>query len=139
MNNTKYLILLIALYVFCNTQLRAQEIESVIVTATRTTSDAKKHPEVFQVSKEELEQLQSQHIQEILINTPGVNIQRGNGQEYLPAIRSQVFTGAGSCGAILTAEDGIPLRSAGFCNVNELFEAHSEIAQNIEVIRGTAT
>ncbi len=139
MNNTKHLILLIALYVFCNSQLHAVEIESVIVTATRAQSDAKKHPEVFQVSKEELEQVQSQHIQEILINTPGVNIQRGNGQEYLPAIRSQVFTGAGSCGAILTAEDGIPLRSAGFCNVNELFEAHTEVAQNIEVVRGTGT
>ena len=99
------------------TTLHAEEIESVIVTATRSQSDANKHPEVFQVSKDELESIQSQHIQEILINTPGVNIQRGNGQEYLPAIRSQVLTGAGSCGAILTAEDGISLRSAGFCNV----------------------
>ena len=121
------------------TTTQAKEIESVIVTATRTTSEAEKHPEIFQVSNEVLNQIQSQHIQDVLINTPGVNIQRGNGQEYLPAIRSQVFTGAGSCGAILTAEDGIPLRSAGFCNVNELFEAHTEIAQNIEVLRGTAT
>ena len=121
------------------TTIQAKEIESVIVTATRTSSEAEKHPEIFQISNEVLNQIQSQHIQEVLINTPGVNIQRGNGQEYLPAIRSQVFTGAGSCGAILTAEDGIPIRSAGFCNVNELFEAHTEIAQNIEVLRGTAT
>src|SRR5690606_3285978 len=30
----------------------------------------------------------------------------------------------------------IPLRAAGFCNINELFEAFSEQAQRIEVIRG---
>jgi len=130
---------ILGLLALAQTVLHAQEIESVVVTATRSQSNAINHPEIVQVSKEDLNRIQLQHIQEALVSTPGVNIQRGNGQEYLPAIRSQVFTGAGSCGAILTAEDGIPIRSAGFCNVNELFEAHSEVAQNFEVTRGTAT
>ncbi|NNM14160.1 MAG: TonB-dependent receptor [Gammaproteobacteria bacterium] len=116
-----------------------ENIENLIVTATRTASDASRHPEVFVLNNAVLESIQAQHIQELLISTPGVNLQRGNGQEYLPAIRSPVFTGAGSCGAILTAQDGIPLRSAGFCNVNELFEAHSEMAHSIEIVRGSGT
>ena len=36
------------------------------------------------------------------------------------------------------AQDGIPLRASGFCNVNELFDAHSEQAGGIEVIKGPA-
>src|SRR5690606_29272563 len=59
-----------------------------------------------------------------------------NGQEYLPAIRSAVMSGAGACGTFLSAQDNIPLRAAGFCNVNELFEAFTEQAERIEVIRG---
>ncbi len=66
----------------------------------------------------------------------GVWLSRGSGQENLTAIRSPVLTGAGSCGAFLTLEDGIPSRPAGFCNVNQLFEINTEQAQSIEVIRG---
>ena len=79
------------------------------------------------------------HIQEALARVPGVNLQRGSGQEYLPALRSPVLTGAGACGALLTAEDGIPVTSPGFCNINELFFAHHEAASRIEVLRGPGT
>lgn len=115
------------------------KVESVIVTATRKEQTRSWHPEIFVLDSKFIEFVEPQHIQELLVSTPGVNVQRGNGQEYLPSIRSPVFTGAGSCGAILTAEDGIALRSAGFCNVNELFEAHTEAAQQIEVVRGSGT
>ena len=80
--------------------------------------------------------LSATHIEEALNQIAGAQLQRGNGQEYLPALRSPVFSGAGACGGLLTAEDGIPLRAAGFCNINELFEAHSEMAQRIEVLKG---
>jgi len=76
------------------------------------------------------------HIQEALVRVPGANFARGNGQEYLPSLRSPVLTGAGGCGSVLTAVDGVPLRASGFCNINELFDAHTEIAERIEVIRG---
>ena len=68
-----------------------------------------------------------------------MNLQRGSGQEYLPALRSPVLTGAGACGALLTAEDGIPITSPGFCNINELLFAHHEAASRIEVLRGPGT
>ena len=84
----------------------------------------------------ELNMIALTHYQEALDRLPGVNIHRNNGQESLASIRSPVFTGAGACGAFLVAENGIPLRSSGFCNVNEMFDAHSENATQIEVVRG---
>ncbi|KXJ59577.1 MAG: ligand-gated channel protein [Alteromonas sp. Nap_26] len=91
---------------------------------------------VSSISEETLSRVSFQHIQESLNYVAGAGVQRGNGQEYLPALRSPVLTGAGGCGGILAAEDGIPLRAAGFCNINELFEAHGEMAQRIEVLKG---
>lgn len=78
------------------------------------------------------------HLAALLNTVPGVSIQRGSGQEYLPAIRSPVLTGPGACAGFLMAEDGIPLRASGFCNLNELFDAHAEAAAQIDVIRGPA-
>ncbi|WP_032097661.1 MULTISPECIES: TonB-dependent receptor family protein [unclassified Alteromonas] len=94
---------------------------------------------VSSITEDTLDLLSFQHIQESLNYIAGAGVQRGNGQEYLPALRSPVLTGAGACGGILAAEDGIPLRAAGFCNINELFEAHGEMAQRIDVIKGPAS
>lgn len=91
---------------------------------------------VSSISEETLSRVSFQHIQESLNYVAGTGVQRGNGQEYLPALRSPVLAGAGGCGGIFAAEDGIPLRAAGFCNINELFEAHGEMAQRIEVLKG---
>ena len=87
---------------------------------------------VSSITEDTLGLLSFQHIQESLNYIAGAGVQRGNGQEYLPALRSPVLTGAGACGGILAAEDGIPLRAAGFCNINELFEAHGEMAQRMQ-------
>ncbi len=88
------------------------------------------------VTKEELDLIKLTHFSELAVRVPGVNFSRNNGQEYLASIRSPIFTGAGACGAFLMAQDGIALRSAGFCNVNELFEAFTEQAQRIEITKG---
>ncbi len=87
----------------------------------------------------ELRLVSHTHIQESANRMPGVNLNRNNGQESLTSIRSPVLSGGGACGAFLLAEQGIPLRAAGFCNVNEMFDSHSENAERIEVIRGPAT
>lgn len=76
------------------------------------------------------------HVSQLLFRSPGTWISRGSGQEHLTAIRSPVLTGAGACGAFMFLEDGIPIRPAGFCNVNQLFEVNSEQADAVEVIRG---
>ncbi|MDH3647246.1 MAG: TonB-dependent receptor [Gammaproteobacteria bacterium] len=76
------------------------------------------------------------HFNELASRSPGTWVSRGSGQENLTAIRSPVLTGAGSCGAFLILEDGIPIRPAGFCNVNELFEINTAQAATVEIARG---
>lgn len=112
-------------------------IDTVIVTGTREKQALENVlGNVAVLGQESLQIVGHTHIQEGLIRVPGVNYARGSGQESLPALRSPVLTGAGACGSILSAVDGIPLRAAGFCNINELFDAHTEMAERIEVVRG---
>jgi outer membrane receptor protein involved in Fe transport len=66
----------------------------------------------------------------------GAWVVRGSGQEHQTAIRSPVLGGGGACGGFLPLEDGIPVRPAGFCNINQFIELYSEEARAIEVIRG---
>ncbi len=91
------------------------------------------------VDEAALTEIRANHIHESLVRIPGVWISRGSGAEHLTAIRSAVLTGAGACGEFLFLEDGIPIRPAGFCNVNNLFEVNAEQASAIEVWRGPAS
>ena len=88
------------------------------------------------VDGEALAEIRPNHLHEALVRIPGVWVVRGSGQEHLTAIRSAVHTGAGACGEFLYLEDGLPIRPAGFCNVNNLFEVNGEQAAAIEVWRG---
>ncbi len=115
-----------------------QAIEEIEVFSTnrRTEGLADVNAAVSVIGEEELDLIAHTHYQEALARIPGVSGNRNNGQESLMAIRSPVLTGNGACGAFLVAENGIPVRSAGFCNVNEMFDTHSENAAGIEVVRG---
>ena len=72
---------------------------------------------IERLDAETIAAVRHQHIHELLTRVPSVWLSRGSGQEHLTAIRSPVLTGAGSCGAFLYLEDGIPIRPTGFCNV----------------------
>ena len=115
-----------------------QAIEEIQVTSTLRNSAglADVNAAVSVIGEQELDLINLTHLQEALNRLPGVSIHRNNGQESLVAIRSPVLTGAGACGSFLVAENGIPVRSSGFCNVNEMFDTHSENASRVEVIRG---
>ncbi|MFA7554489.1 MAG: TonB-dependent receptor [Spongiibacteraceae bacterium] len=115
-------------------------LETMVVTATRDEQplDASSS-NLSVISAQDLEQLSQVHASEAFTRVPGVWIDRGNGQEHLTAIRSPVLTGAGSCGAFVVAEDNIPVRATGFCNVNQLMDINTEQAQRIEVLRGPGT
>lgn len=116
------------------------DIEEVVTVATRAEADLTDViGSISVVDNKALLLVSHAHVQQALSRVAGVNLHRGNGQEYLPAVRSPVLTGAGGCGGFLMQEDGIPLRAAGFCNINELFEANTEMAQRIEVLHGTGT
>jgi outer membrane receptor protein involved in Fe transport len=112
-------------------------ITELVVTSQRREQPRLQHAgNIDAIDTESLSAVQHHHMHELLTRVSGVWLSRGSGQEHLTAIRSPVLTGAGSCGAFLFLEDGIPIRPAGFCNVNSLFEVNSEQAQSVEVIRG---
>ncbi len=113
------------------------DLDQMVVTGTRSESlllDLAGN--TAKVSQQEIELVNPDHIEEILLRVPGMNLQRGNGAEMTIALRSPVLTGPGAGGAFLFLEDGIPMRAPAFVNNNGLSEAHYEQAGSIEVIRG---
>ena len=88
------------------------------------------------ITSDVLDDISLVHPAEALNSVAGVNIHRGSGQEHLTAIRSPVLTGGAGAGSFLYLEDGVPLRAAGFANVNGLFEAGTEFANKLEVFKG---
>ena len=117
-----------------------QPIEQITVTAARGSQNILDVAgNISWLDDESLRLIEQQHINQALVRIPGSWISRGNGQEHLTAIRSPVLTGAGGCGAFFIAQDGISLRAPGFCNVNQLFDANTEQASSLEMVRGPAS
>ncbi|MBC6403965.1 MAG: TonB-dependent receptor [Hyphomonadaceae bacterium] len=111
--------------------------DEIIVTDTRRSVDGISVPaSIARIDAGELNNVAPVHPAELLNRVPGVNIHRGSGQEHLTAIRSPVLTAGAGAGSFLYLEDGVPIRAAGFSNVNGLFEALTEISGGSEVIRG---
>ncbi len=116
------------------------KLEHIIITAIQRPQSLQELPlSVAVVSGDDLNILRQIHINEAFQRVSGAWISRGNGQEALTALRSPVLTGPGSCGAFFIAGDGVSLRAPGFCNVNQLFDANTEQAQRIEVLKGPST
>jgi iron complex outermembrane receptor protein len=112
-------------------------LDELVVTGTRSeTPLLEQAGNTGKISEEEIDLVRPDHITEIANRVSGVNIQHGNGQEHLTSIRSPVLTGGAGAGSFLYLEDGIPLRAAGFANVNGLFEVNYEQAGGIEIVRG---
>lgn len=132
--------LFLSLVVLSASPLAAQELETVLVTANRLETPGSDLALSWSaVDRDALRLTDFQHSNQLFQRVAGTWISRGNGQESLIALRSPVLTGPGSCGAFLTAVDGISLRAPGFCNVNQLFDANLEQAGAVEVIRGPGT
>src|SRR5690606_28479074 len=109
----------------------------VVVTGERREQAATDAPiSVSVIAEDELKRIDADHASEILNRAAGVLIHRNNGQEHLTAIRSPVVTAGAGAGSFLFLENGVPLRSAGFANVNALFEAQTELASRIELVKG---
>ncbi len=113
-----------------------ERIEEIVVVAGSLQAKAGRGTSFSALDTAAIDRIRPTHPAEVLSQIPGVWITRGSGQEHLTAIRSATLTGAGSCGAFLLLEDGIPIRPTGFCNVNNLFEMNIEQASAVEVWRG---
>ena len=111
--------------------------QTIVVTAERRAQprDAVA-ASISQFALEEIAQTAPIHPAQLLNQAPGVGIHRNSGQEHLTAIRSPVLTAGAGAGSFLYLEDGVPLRAAGFANVNGLFEAQFEMAGGVEIFRG---
>jgi outer membrane receptor protein involved in Fe transport len=115
----------------------ASSPEDIVVTATRDRRSAFQTPaSVTRIDDETIAAIGARHQADFLNRGAGVYIQRGSGAESLSAIRSPVLAGAGACGSFLVAEDSLPIRPVGFCNLNEMFELNYEQAGQVEVLRG---
>lgn len=110
--------------------------EIIVSEDRRDTAKAEAPLSVSTIGGEEILRINADHPSEVINRSAGVLVHRGNGQEHLTAIRSPVLTSGAGAGSFLYLEDGVPLRAAGFANVNGLFDAHGEIADRIEVLRG---
>lgn len=112
-------------------------LDDMVVTGTRSESPLLDLAgNTGKVSEKEIDLVRADHAEELLNRVSGVMLQRGNGQEQLTAIRSPILTGGAGAGSFLFMQDGIPLRAAGFANVNAMMETNWEQAGGIEVVRG---
>ncbi len=112
-------------------------LDDIVVTGTRQDSILKDLAgNTTVIGTPDIDFTAPQRPSEILNQVPGVNIQQGSGEEHLTAIRSPVLNGGAGAGSFLYLEDGIPLRAAGFADVNGLLEANPEQSGSIEVVRG---
>ena len=116
---------------------QSDAVSEIVVTSQRRPQPRLTHAgNIEQLDAELLQQVQYQHIHELLNRAAGVWVVRGSGQDHQTAMRSPVLGGAGSCGGFLVLEDGIPVRPSNFCNNNQLIEVNAEQARSVEVVRG---
>lgn len=109
----------------------------IVVTATGRESPLREQAgNTAVLPAEVVDGIAAVHPAELFTRVPGVWVTRGSNQEHLTAIRSPILTGSGACGAFLYLEDGLPVRPAGFCNVNQLIEMNLDAARTVEVTRG---
>lgn len=114
----------------------ATRLDAVQVTTRRPEDGRVRAEAVARLDAATLDRLAPTHANEALARVPGAWASRGSGQEQLLALRSPVLTGPGACGAFLVLDDGVPIRPAGFCNVNQLSEVNLAQAEGVEVLRG---
>ena len=118
----------------------AAGIEEIVVRAEASVAASQGAvASVTTVDDDVIALVRANHPNEVLVRVPGLWVARASGQEHLTAIRSGVLAGPGACGGFLLLENGIPIRPSGFCNINNLFEMNTELADAIEVVRGPAS
>jgi outer membrane receptor protein involved in Fe transport len=109
----------------------------LVVTSTGFGEPRATHPgNISKIDDIDIDFTKAEQPAELLNRVPGVGIEQGSGVEHLTAIRSPVLSGGAGAGSFLYLEDGVPMRAAGFGNVNELMDAMTEEAGGIEVVRG---
>ena len=137
MKLNKVIYFLVIIFIVYPISLYSKNIEEIVVTGTKNkTPIIDETGNLSFINSEEINFISADNPSNILNRMPGVFISQGSGQEHLTSIRSPVLSGGAGAGSFLYLEDGIPLRSPGFSNVNGLMESTIEIGERTEVIRG---
>ena len=132
-----FLILFFISLMQFNQKVDASIVDEIVVTASKEDSQILKvGGNISSINTDEIKFISAINPSEILNRLPAVYISQGSGQEHLTSIRSPVLSGGAGAGSFLYLEDGIPLRSPGFGNVNGLMESIIEIGDRTEVVRG---
>ena len=132
-----FLILFLIPFMQFNQKASASLVDEIVVTASKEdTQILKVGGNISSINTDEIKFINAINPSEILNRLPAVYISQGSGQEHLTSIRSPVLSGGAGAGSFLYLEDGIPLRSPGFGNVNGLMESIIEIGDRTEVVRG---
>ena len=135
MNLLKFLYIFILLVITASSH--ANIVDEIVVTGTKNKSQILDiSGNISFVDIEEIKFINPHIPSEVLNRTPGVFVSMGSGQEHLTSIRSPILSGGAGAGSFLYLEDGIPLRSPGFANVNGLMDSIVEISERTEIIRG---
>ena len=137
MKLNKIIYFLAIVFIVSPISLYSKNIEEIVVTGTKNkTPIIDETGNLSFINSEEINFISPDNPSNVLNRMPGIFISQGSGQEHLTSIRSPVLSGGAGAGSFLYLEDGIPLRSPGFSNVNGLMESTIEIGERTEVIRG---
>ena len=137
MKLNKIIYFLAIIFIVYRISLYSKNIEEIVVTGTKNkTPIIDETGNLSFINSEEINFISPDNPSNVLNRMPGIFISQGSGQEHLTSIRSPVLSGGAGAGSFLYLEDGIPLRSPGFSNVNGLMESTIEIGERTEVIRG---
>lgn len=112
------------------------ELTEFVVSSNRELEKRTQVPmAISSISSSTIEANKPTTIDEVLNQTPGVNMVNLGNEQHSMSIRRPIDYGA----SYLYLEDGIPIRTSGVFNHNALLEINMAQTKKIEIIRGPAS
>ena len=111
-------------------------LNSVVISTNREQELREETPvAISSVNTETIEANKPTSIDQVLNQTPGVNMVDLGNEQHTMSIRRPIDYGA----SYLYLEDGIPIRTSGVFNHNALLEINMANVSRIEIVRGPAS
>ena len=111
-------------------------LNSVVISTNREQEVRKEVPvAIASINTEIIENNKPTTIDQVLNQTPGVNMVDLGNEQHTMSIRRPIDYGA----SYLYLEDGIPIRTSGVFNHNALLEINMANVGKIEIVRGPAS
>ena len=111
-------------------------LDNVIVSANREQEQRSETPiTISSISSNQINDTKPTTIDEVINQTPGINMVDLGSEQHTMSIRRPIDYGA----SYLYLEDGIPIRTSGVFNHNALLEINMANVNSIEIIRGPAS